>query len=259
MSNAETETAITVPAQSENMAASITPMDMLSRALDKGANIELLEKLMGLSERWEANQARKAFDAAIAQARGEIPPIYKNREVRFEMTGGGQKSYRHEDLAEIARTIDPILGKYGLSYRFRTAAELNAPVYVTCILSHRDGHSEENSLPGPRDDSGKKNPLQSLGSTVTYLQRYTLKAALGLAVSADDDGKSSNGSDNGTISEAQIAELQRKIIDTDSDLPRFLKLFSITDLADLPASKFDEAVRALNRKAADRQRNRVPQ
>ena len=49
---------------------------------------------------------------------------------------------------------------------------------MTCVVSHRLGHSEENTLTAGRDESGNKNNIQAVGSTITYLQRYTLKAAL---------------------------------------------------------------------------------
>ena len=66
-----------------------------------------------------------------------------------------------------------------LSYRWRTTSEINQPVSVTCIVSHRSSYSETNTPSAGRDDSGKKNSIQQVGSTITYLQRYTLKAALG--------------------------------------------------------------------------------
>ena len=60
-----------------------TPMEMLNRAVMSGATPETLEKLLALQERWEQNQARKAFDTAIAAARAKIPPIKKNRTVSY--------------------------------------------------------------------------------------------------------------------------------------------------------------------------------
>lgn len=168
--------------------SAMTPMGMLEKAITSNASVEVMEKLMGLQERWEANQARKAFDNAMSDAKAEIPIIVKNRQVGFESKGGGRgTSYKHEDMAEIARTIDPIIAAHGLSYRFRTTSEASR-VIVTCVVSHRDGHSEENSLSSGHDGTGGKNAIQGLGSALTYLQRYSLKAAFGLAASADDDG-----------------------------------------------------------------------
>ena len=220
----------------------LTPMEMLSTAVERGASMETLEKLMALQERWEANQARKAFDNAMAAAKAEIPTINKTREVDFT-SSKGRTNYRHEDLAEIARVVTPILAKHGLSYRFRTASPVNEPVTVTCIISHRDGHSEENTLVAGRDDSGNKNSIQGVGSTITYLQRYTLKAALGLAASNDDDGKSSEQA--GPISDEQLAQLRELIDEVQADTARLCEFFRIDSLPELPSEKHDQAVKML--------------
>ncbi len=166
----------------------VTPMRLLEIATQRGGSIEELSKLMDLEERWQKNRARAAFDEAIASAKADIPVVKKNREVDF-VSQKGRTNYHYEDLAEIARTIDPVLSKHGLSYRYRTSSQPNEPVTVTCIISHRGGHSEENTLSAARDDSGNKNSIQAIGSTITFLQRYTLKAALGLAAAQDDDAQ----------------------------------------------------------------------
>jgi len=191
-----------------------TPMEMLNRAVMSGATPDTLERLLALQERWEHNQASKAFDDAIAAARADIPPIKKNKTVSF---GAGKTAYAHEDLAEIERTILHILSKHGINYRFKTTVT-DKMIIVTCILS-KGGYREENSLPGPADTSGSKNPIQAIGSTVTYLQRYTLKAALGLSASEDDDATSVkvNGNGNGHLSPAERNELDMLLEDADAD------------------------------------------
>lgn len=225
----------------------MTPMTLIDRAVAGGAGVETIEKLMGLQERWEANQARKAFDEALAAAKADIPVIVKNRTVDFS-SAKGRTNYRHEDLAGIARTVDPILARHGLSYRFRTTSAPNEPVTVTCIVSHRAGHSEENTLSAGRDESGNKNSIQAVGSTVTYLQRYTLKAALGLAASDDDDAKSAEPGD--TITSDQVEKLLAIINEVGADLVKFRRHFQIETLPELPASRYADAVAMLERKRA---------
>jgi len=225
----------------------LTPMDMVGRAVASGASIEVVEKLMALHERWEANQGRKAFDEAMAAAKAEIPVIFKSREVDFT-SAKGRTHYRYEDLAEIAKTINPILGKHGLSYRFRTTSPANEPVTVTCIVSHRLGYSEENSLSAGRDESGNKNSIQAIGSTLTYLQRMTLKAALGLAASSDDDGKAAEAVE--TITDDQVNTLRDLIEEVGADLPKFCAYLRVEALADLRQSDFKRAVAALEAKRA---------
>ena len=225
----------------------LTPMDMVGRAVASGASIEVVEKLMALHERWEANQGRKAFDEAMAAAKAEIPVIFKSREVDFT-SAKGRTHYRYEDLAEIAKTINPILGKHGLSYRFRTTSPANEPVTVTCIVSHRQGYSEENTLSAGRDESGNKNSIQAIGSTLTYLQRMTLKAALGLAASSDDDGKAAEAVE--TITDEQVNKLRDLIEEVGADLPKFVAYLRVEALADLRQSDFKRAVAALEAKRA---------
>lgn len=231
--------------QQDNTPVVLTPMEMVGRAVASGASIEVVEKLMALHERWEANQARKAFDEAMASAKAEIPVIIKNRQVGFasKKSGAASTNYRHEDMGEIARTVDPILSKHGLSYRFRTSSQPNEPISVTCIVSHRLGHSEENSLMAGRDDTGNKNSIQQIGSTITYLQRYTLKAALGLASASDDDGQIADAPSQGvpTVTEAQVEELLSLIERSKSTSDKFCEVAKIETVPDLLAAHFDAA------------------
>jgi ERF superfamily len=219
------------------------PSVLLRQAVDKGASLETLERLMALYERSERLQARKEFDDAISRAKAEMPIIIKNRMAGFDSkrTGGARTEYAYEDLAEIMRVVDPILAKHGLSIRWRTSSEINAPIHVTCVLSHRAGYFEENGLHGPRDESGSKNPLQAIGSTLTYLQRYTVKAALGLAAARDDDAEITSSDAPATISAEQVIALIKRLDQAGLDQVRFCKGFDIADIHDLPAAEWDTA------------------
>jgi hypothetical protein len=223
--------------------APITPAAMLDRAAASGASVETLERLMALQERWQANEARKAFNMAVASAKAEIPVISKNRKVDYAPKNGGRVQYDHEDLAEIARTVDPILSRYGLSYRFRTTIADGGLITVTCVLSHQGGHFEENALSAGRDESGSKNNIQAVGSTQTYLQRYTLKAALGLAAAKDDDGAAA-GAGN-AISADDAETLRSKMQACGLSEERFCARLNIATVEALPASRYDEAERRI--------------
>ncbi len=224
-----------VPPEADNMttgsrtAVETTPMSMLDRAVAQGASIETLEKLMGLQERWERNAARRAFDAAIAAAKSEITVVSKN--------ATGHNAKRYANFAAYARAIDPVIGKHGLSYRFRTHQDDR--IHVTCVISHRDGHSEENTLSGPADTTGSKNPIQAIGSTLTYLQRYALVQGFGLAASEDDDG---NGAGSGaTLSDQQLAELDAYVATHDLEPSKILTMPQCGGahaFADIPAANF---------------------
>jgi hypothetical protein len=211
-------------------------MAMLARAVETGADIYVLEKLMGLSERWEANQARKSFDEAVASAKAEIPVIVKN---------ASSHNSKYADFAAIARTVDPVLSKNGIRYRFRTQ-QTEKSISVTCVLTHKDGHAEENTLTGPVDATVGKNAIQAIGSTLTYLQRYSLVQALGLAASNDDDG--AYAVTGGFVSPSQLAQLNELADDVSADKVKFCKYLKVGSLADIPAKTFAHAMQLLEAK-----------
>ncbi len=160
MNTALAERQDTAPVTERNPRAlkpATTPSAMLAQAVASGAPFEVVQGLMAMLKETRAEEQKMAFDAALSAAKAEIPIILKNRTVGYDhKDGSGKTSYRHEDLGQIAKTVDPILSKHGLSYRFRTTSEANQPIAVTCIVAHRDGYSEENTLMAGRDESGKK-------------------------------------------------------------------------------------------------------
>jgi hypothetical protein len=235
------------PRQEIVAAQPVTPMEMLAQAVEKGASIDVLTKLMDLQERWEKNQSRKTFEAALAAARADFKPIVKGREVDFT-SQKGRTHYRYEDLGGIANAVDPILAKHGLSYRYRTTSNINEPITVTCIVFGH-GHSEENTLSAGRDESGNKNSIQAVSSTVTYLQRYTLKAALGIAASNDDDGRGADTSGGATITDDQVDEIRELLAKTGGNELRFLKSIKLESLTQISADKFERAKSLISSRA----------
>lgn len=169
-----------------------TPMALLQIAMDQGADLDRLERLMMMQERWEANEARKAFNVAFAAFKANPPRITKNKQVRFT-TSKGTTEYWHATLDEVVEAVAPALAVHGLSHRWGVEQK-NSRVYVTCYLQHQLGHAESLTMDGPLDDSGNKNNIQMAGSTVTYLERYTLLAITGMAVQGQDtDGRPPEG------------------------------------------------------------------
>lgn len=214
-------------------------LSLIERASrDPSVDIAKLEKLLEWRDKTVADQRREAFERELAAAKTEIPVIVRN--------ATGHNSKKYADFAGIARVIDPILGQHGLSYRFRTVQ--TDKIAVTCIL-YGHGHSEETTLVGPADASGNKNAIQAIGSTLTYLQRYSLVQMLGIAAADDDDGKAADIGSSSTVSEEQIGALTELIDSVGADKARFLKFFKVEQLSELPAKRFQEAVNMLNAKS----------
>lgn len=221
--------------------ATVTPMTMLEIAVNKGADIDQLTKLMELQERWEANEARKAFNVAMTEFKSNPPEITKNNHVSFNKT-----EYDHATLDHVTKVISEAMSPHGLSFTW-SIDQKESSIRVTCVVSHKMGHSERVSLAAGADQSGGKNSIQAVGSTVTYLQRYTLLAATGLAAKGQDkDGIVPAD----VITEEQAADLDAKIKESASaDVlrDRLLKAEGIGSLSALPSNKFDSVMDKVER------------
>lgn len=167
------------------------PGEVLIYAMEKGADMAQIEKLLDLQMKWEANEARKAFVADMAAFKRNPPQIVKDKLVGYENRDGTFTGYKHATLGNVTNAIIEGLSEHGFSHRW-DVRQNGAMVEVDCIITHRLGHSEKVSMQAGKDDSGKKNAIQQVASSVSYLQRYTLLAATGLATHdhLDDDGGS---------------------------------------------------------------------
>lgn len=173
--------------QETNLPAAVTPDQMLVMAIQKGADMAQIEKFMDLKDRWEADEAKKAFVSALNKFKENPPKISKNAEVDYT-TQKGRTNFKYASLDHVCDVVGKALSDVGISYRWKTEQQ-EAGIRVTCVLTHVRGHDEETALTGSPDASGGKNAIQAIGSTVSYLQRYTLLTATGLAVAgSDDDG-----------------------------------------------------------------------
>lgn len=181
----------------------VTPVDLLRHAIDSGADLDRLERLMNLQQRYEESEARKAYVADMAAFKLNPPEIIKDKSVGYEGKDGFV-GYKHATLGNVTSAIIEGLAQHGFSHRWDTEQN-GANVTVTCVLTHRMGHSERTTLSAPKDDSGKKNNIQQMASSITYLQRYTLLAATGLATKDQDDDAAKAELDT-TLADKWIAE-----------------------------------------------------
>ena len=160
----------------------VTPMALLQVAMAQGADLSKLEKLMELQERWEAAEARKAFNEAFAAFKSEAVQVIKNRLV----TDGPLRGKSYAELFSVVQAVTPALSKHGLSASWKLTKDEKDWLEVTCTLVHVRGHAESVSMGGPPDAGGAKSAIQARASTISYLERYTLKAVCGVAEQGDD-------------------------------------------------------------------------
>lgn len=223
--------------QSDNHPAiqPMTPTQMLSMAVQNGVDVERLDKLMQLQERWEDKEAKKAYFDAFATFQAIVPTIKKSKDGH---------NYKYAPLAAIAHQIKPALEQCQLSYCFKID-DSDGLINVTCIISHRLGHQERTSMSGAPDTSGSKNTIQAQGSAFTYLQRYSLIGALGLTTADEDiDGRV----EGEIITEGQAASIKARLEASGSNVQAFCHMLAIPNVDAMPASKYASADKKLTQK-----------
>ncbi|GAB3744957.1 ERF family protein [Lysobacter olei] len=202
--------AVTVVEPREALPTVTTPSHLLAMAVQQGADLDKLEKLMALQERYEANEARKAYVAAMASFKAEPMEILKRKLVEFKTRDGDWTSYKHAELSDVTDVVVPAMGKHGLSHRWDVSQKGNE-ITVACTITHALGHSESVTMSASPDASGKKNAIQQVASTVTYLERYTLLALTGMATKGmDDDGRAYDDAPEAEPVDAKAADWIRQ-------------------------------------------------
>lgn len=198
-----------------------TPLTVIEMAVRQGATVETLTKLFELQERVEARDARKAYDAALAAFKANPPKLEKVKQVDFGSKTGNRVNYKYAPLDYICAEIGSALSKHGLSFTWNVEQGSAENVKVTCILRHAQGHSESVTMAAPLHDDQRMNAIQRLGSTITYLERYSLLAATGLSTGDEDsDGMTmGNAADFLTLikESANLQELDRNYKDAIKD------------------------------------------
>lgn len=230
-----------------------SPASMMIAAMSKGMDLDKLEKFMGLQERWEANEAKKAYTVAMAAFKKSPPKIDKDKHVKFTLKTGGTAEYSHASLANVTDKINAALGEHGLSAAWITVQD-GAKITVTCTITHEMGHSESTSLTAAPDESGSKNSIQAIGSTISYLQRYTILALTGLATGDMDDDAA--GAEPEYIDDKQLSRIKDYIDNYGVNEPMFLKVMNVEALEKIPVRQFNKAIASLEAKRVQVEKKR---
>lgn len=215
-------------------------------ARDPQVDVAKMQALYAMHKDAVAEQARRAFAAAMSRFKANPPKITKNKHVKFE-TSKGVTEYDHATLGHANEEIIGGLAAVGISHRWDLDQLDGGVLKVTCVLTHSDGHETRTPLQHGREDSGGKNSIQGLGSTQSYLERYTLLAATGLAAGMpEDDGRNAEKVD--CVSENEIANIQALIDEVGANKISFLRYLKVDQLGDIPAANYKYVVKLLEEK-----------
>jgi len=127
-------------------------------------------------QRWEHEQAIQAkLFSALSKAQGQMGAAAKNNKGNYG---------KFADLSSIREASAAPLADNGLAIYHRMSQPNPKRLACTCVICHEAGGTIESTLECALQDESP----QKIGSAETYLRRYTMLAALGIATD-DDDGQ----------------------------------------------------------------------
>ena len=187
----------------------------------------------------------KALWAALLAAKQEFKPVEKSAE-----NPHFRSSYA--PLSEFKAMADPVLHKHGLLVLqpHTVDADDNGVTYVEIATFLVHAESGAALLARSRMPLGQMTP-QAVGSAITYGQRYQYKGLLGLADTDDDDAEGAEGRKPqpvAKLTEEQAMAVEAKVADVGADKAAFCRYLGVKSVADIPASRFEFAMKALDRK-----------
>lgn len=124
------------------------------------------------------HSSHDSLASALVAALEDLTVIEKGRTVST-----GSYSYDYADLADIVKRTRPALARHGV-VALTPLCSLGSDPACSVVLVHEGG---ESMTFGPFPFQHGRD-AQATGSWVTYMRRYALVAALGMAAGDDDDG-----------------------------------------------------------------------
>ena len=217
---------------------------LMQLAIEKGIDAASLERLVDIYGRERDRAAANEFAKALAEFQEECPAIAKRREAKITTKSGGSYGYRFASLDDIAKVARPLLHKRGLSFTWDSDVAGNV-VTCICILRHENGHQIKSNFAVPNDSSAGMSAQQKVGSALTFAMRYSLVSVLGLTTTDDNMDA---GPPPEKITAEQAASLDALIVETDSDLGKFLNYMGVDQLEQITTDKWARAINALKSK-----------
>jgi len=214
----------------------LNPQELLMKAVDRGANIDILEKFLNLSDRVEQKQAEKVFRQAMADFQAECPIIIKGTGV-MEKEDKKAIRYKYAKIDAIVKVVKPYLQKHGFSYRI-TSETIEKPfigIKATVIANHVGGFSESSTFSTPYMDSKYMSTAQSWLTAQSFARRIAFCNEFGIMTGEDDlDGnnpgeekkekagiKNLPGQEN--LSEKEKEKIRKEGLKKMNELPDYVK------------------------------------
>ncbi len=218
-----------------------TPSELIEFALVNKGDLEKLEKLLELQERYESNEARKAFAKDFAVAQANILPVVKTKL-------NSQTRSKYADLSDVVETTQPIYTKEGFSVTFNEGdCPKEGHARILADVLHRFGHKEQYHLDVPLDGVGIKGnanmtAIHGKASSMQYGRRY-LMCMIWNIPTADNDGNTV--AVKSTLSDPEMEELSRIIKEKNLNVKKLCDYMGVEEIKQIQSVEYKKALAAV--------------
>jgi hypothetical protein len=246
------------------------------------AKAQMVEAML---ERARARRAKIYYDKAYNALQEDLPIINKDNKIVIEKGGRVIQSTPYASYDNMQIITRPILHKHDFTLEHTTEPGKDGiGIIVISTLSYSHGldyrHTKTATLPLKIENSGSKNDIQGVNSSISYGKRINTNTLLDLISQAPDekdrdghpktkrgarveasaehvDGMQEEMDDDGVqkINGSQEKQLLAEIAACGVASETFLKFWKITAVKDLPLIDFDQAIQACKNYAAKHPKN----
>jgi hypothetical protein len=206
---------------------------LIAQAIDRNVNVETMEKLLAMRQQLKSEWSREQYHAALSAFQAECPIIKKSKVVMNK--DGKTERYRYAPIDSIISQLKSLIEKHGFNYRVDAGID-GRVVQATCIVTHKEGHSEQSSFGVPIDPEAYMNEAQKYASALTFAKRYAFCDAFGVLTGDEDSDAVSIAASSPTIGhrrtkayEEETGKGDPKVQNDLADLNTFLASNKIPD------------------------------
>lgn len=179
-----TEVSTQIVAQETPEVNGFNVQTLISQAISQNIPVETMERLLAMARQVREDNAKEAFNRAMANFQAECPTIVKTKEVK---TKSGIVAYKYAPIESIVEQVKPHLQRNGFSYSTNMEV-LPAGVKVVCKVTHIEGHTETSEMEVPL---GSKTDIMSASQVTaaasTFAKRYAFCNAFGILTGDEDN------------------------------------------------------------------------
>lgn len=214
------------------------------------------KNIVSLKEKTESDQLNELF-TALSKAQSEIEFAAADKTNPFFKS-------KYGDMSSVMRVAREPLGKNGLSVIQRVLTSPTNQMFLLTRLCHASGQWIESKMPV----TPSKSDIQSIGSYMTYVKRYSWSAMVGVTVGEedkkdDDDGETAMPRNQKKeekvieipkeiekpiekITPSQIREIDKLLFDLqEADEKAVLKYCRVNSIKDITQDKYDDVIISL--------------